>query len=128
MILPPVGPYTITISGYPPNTKQDQVDRKIQKSTGGFTSSNADFSQQLYTLVLQSKEEAQALVGVSGVFCNDQRLTIKCREAQGVSGGVGEQVGGPQLPTHLKTMLTALLKASYMAQQHTLWAHDLANR
>jgi hypothetical protein len=127
--LPPVGPYTITIQGYHPATRQDELNMFLsERSPSEFIILQNNFSKDSYTLSVQSKAEAEGLVSLSGIRYRAAKLEIACLEAKGVSGGVGDQVGGPKLPEHLKALLETALKSMYNPNNGVLIADSLAKK
>jgi hypothetical protein len=127
--LPPAGPYTITIQGYHPATRQDELDAFLsEKAACSFNILQGNFSKDSYTLMVHSKAEAEGLISLSGIRYRAQRLEMACLEAQGASGGVRDQVGGPKLPDHVKLLLTNALTSMYTPANRVLMADNLAKK
>jgi len=127
--IPQYGPYTIQFSGYPASVTQRDVDEFLsQKSPAGYTGAGgAGFSAQNYSVCTSNRTEAEALVGLSGIYFKGEKLLATCLESAS-GGGVGAQVGGPQLPDHIKLMLKTGLVSMYQAGANVLVADNLAGK
>lgn len=128
-MLPSYGPYTITFSGYEGDLTQSDVDQfLVQRSPAGYTAAGGPgWSPQGYTVTVGSKAEAEGLVGLSGIRFRGSKLLATCLEGR-TEGGVGAQVGGSQLPDHIKTMLKQGIVSMYQAESNVLVADNLAGK